>query len=221
MAKFNFELEYTPREALGKGASRRLRRHENKVLGVIYGGEEKPQSICLETKLIGKALETDAAYSHILTLIHQGKKQKVVLKAVQRHPFKSRILHMDFMRVSENKAITMHVPLHFLGQESSPGVLAGGTVTHHMVELEVKCFPRNLPESIEVDLSQAQMDDVIHLSQISLPKGVELLTTVHSAEDDLPVVSIHLPKLIVEAEETPAAPESPAEDAQAAENKPE
>lgn len=216
MAKFTFELEFEPREMLGKGASRRLRRHENKVLGIIYGGEETPQSICIDHHHVNKALSNEAVYSHILTLSHQGKKQKVVLKDIQRHPYKPRVLHMDFMRISENKPIHMHVPLHFLGQDVAPGVVAGGIVTHHMVELEIKCLPRDLPEFIEIDLANAQLNDVIHLSQVKIPKGVELLTVIHSAEDDMPVVSIHLPKLFVEVEETPeVAPEQEPEQGKA------
>lgn len=205
MAKFEFELEYEPRAAQGKGASRRLRRHENKVLGVLYGGEDKPQPIALEHRHVVKALENEAVYSHILTLISQGKKQRVVLKDIQRHPYKSTILHMDFMRISENKPITMHVPLHFPGQEKAPGVvLGGGIVTHHMVELEIKCLPRDLPEFIEVDLSNAELDTVVHLSEVKIPKGVELIAVIHGPEDDLPVVSIHKPKVVEEVEETAA-----------------
>lgn len=208
MAKFEFELEIEPRELLGKGASRRLRRLDNKVLGIVYGGEEKSQPITLEHHHVVKALENEAIYSHILTLKEKGKKHKVVLKDIQRHPYKPRVMHMDFMRINENKPITMHVPLHFPGQETAPGVvLGGGIVTHHMVELEVKCLPRDLPEFIEIDLSKAEIDTVIHLSQVKLPKGVEMIAVVHSHEDDLPVVSIHKPKLVVEEVEE-AAPET-------------
>lgn len=203
MAKFDFELEIEPRETLGKGASRRLRRCEDKVLGVVYGGEEKAQPITLPHHHVVKALENEAIFSHILTLISNGKKQKVVLKDIQRHPYKPRIMHMDFMRINENKPIIMHVPLHFPGQETAPGVvLGGGIVTHHMVELEIKCLPRDLPEFIEIDLANAELDTVVHLSHIKLPKGVELTAAVHGAEDDLPVVSIHKPKRVEEVEET-------------------
>ncbi|HRE32605.1 MAG TPA: 50S ribosomal protein L25/general stress protein Ctc [Candidatus Berkiella sp.] len=190
MAKFAFEIEYQPREAHGKGASRRLR-NENLVLGVVYGGDDKPESITLNHFHVTKALENEAVYSHILTLTSNGKKQRVVLKDIQRHPYKSRVLHMDFLRISENKPIIMHVPLHFLGENEAPGVtLGGGTWTHHMVELEVKCLPRDLPEFIEVELSNSELNTIVHLSQIKLPKGVELTSVVHSHEDDLPVVSL-------------------------------
>jgi large subunit ribosomal protein L25 len=209
MAKFEFELEIEPREMLGKGASRRLRRLEDKVLGIVFGGEEQSQPISLKHHHVVKALENEAIYSHILTLNLKGKKQKVVLKDIQRHPYKPRVMHMDFMRIDENKAIFMHVPLHFPGQATAPGVvLGGGIVTHHMVELEIKCLPGNLPEYIEIDLANAELDTVVHLSQVKLPKGVEMVAVVHSHEDDLPVVSIHKPKMIVEEVEETAAPET-------------
>ncbi len=215
MAKFGFELEIEPRETLGKGASRRLRRCENKVLGIVFGGDEASTPITLEHHHVVKALENEAIYSHILTLNSKGKKQKVVLKDIQRHPYKPRILHMDFMRINENKPIYMHVPLHFPGQEKAPGVVTGGgIVTHHMVELEIKCLPRDLPEYIEVDLTDAELDTVVHLSQIKLPTNVEMVAVVHSHEDDLPVVSIQKTRAIVEeVEETSSSEPAPAVEA--------
>ncbi len=215
MAKFGFELEIEPRETLGKGASRRLRRCENKVLGIVFGGDEESTPITLEHHHVVKALENEAIYSHILTLNLKGKKQKVVLKDIQRHPYKPRIMHMDFMRINENKPIYMHVPLHFPGQEKAPGVvMSGGIVTHHMVELEIKCLPRDLPEFIEIDLTDAELDTVVHLSQIKLPKNVEMVAVVHSHEDDLPIVSIHKTRaLLEEVEETSSSEPAPAVEA--------
>ncbi len=207
MAKFNFELDVEPRETLGKGASRRLRKRDNKVLGIVFGGDEQSQPIMIDHHVVTRALENEAIYSHILTLNEKGKKLKVVLKDIQRHPYKPRVMHMDFMRINENKPIHMHVPLHFPGQEKAPGVvLGGGIVTHHMVELEIKCLPRDLPEFIEIDLSDAEMDTVIHLSQVKLPKGVETVAVVHSAEDDLPVVSIHKTRAVLEEVEETEVP---------------
>lgn len=195
MAKFEFELAVESRDVQGKGASRRLRRLDNKVPAIIYGGETKPHNIMVDHFEVMKALSNDAVFSHILTLKVDNHKQRVVLKDVQRHPYKPRVLHMDFMRINENKPITMHVPIHFPGQDVAPGVvLEGGMVTHHMVEVEVKCLPRDLPECIVIDLTNAALDTVVHLSELELPKGVELTSVVHGAEDDLPVVSIHKPK---------------------------
>lgn len=214
MAKFEYELAVESRDVQGKGASRRLRRLSNKVPAIVYGGGSEPYNIMIDHFEVLKALSNEAVFSHILTLKGADHKQRVVLKDVQRHPYKPRVLHMDFLRINENKPITMHVPLHFPGQDVAPGVvLEGGIVTHHMVEVEVKCLPRDLPEFIEIDLSTAPLDTVIHLSQLNIPKGVELTSVVHGAEDDLPVVSIHRPKRVeVEEEETaaPTAAEVPA-----------
>lgn len=215
MAKVNFEFNMEPRDTLGKGASRRLRRLDDKVPAVMYGGEDTdtPQSISLIHREVLKALEHDAVYSHILMLNHNGTTQKVVLKDIQRHPYKPRILHMDFLRVSENKPINMHVPLHFLGQDKAPGVVnEGGIITHHMVEIEIKCLPRYLPEFIAIDLTDAPIDTVIHLSQLKLPEHVETVAVVHSKEDDMPVVSIHKPRRAI-VEEAPAAEAAPAKGA--------
>lgn len=222
MAKFAFELSVEPRETYGKGASRRLRARDNKVLGIVYGGDKAPQPVTLAHHHVTKALENEAVFSHILTLDQNGKKEKVVLKDIQRHPFQPKILHMDFLRISENKPITMHVPLHFVGEKTAPGVvLQGGIVTHHMVELEIRCLPRDLPEYIEIDLSNASLDTVVHLSEIVLPMGVEMLAVIHGPEDDLPVVSIHQPKIVAEvetsAEAAPASKEDSAGDKKAAE----
>ena len=210
MAQFNFELEFEPRETLGKGASRRLR-HEDKVLAIVYGANEQPQPIQLAHHQVHKALQNDAVFSHILTLSNGKNKMKVVLKDVQRLPYKTfRILHMDFLRIDENKPLTMHVPIHFIGEKEAPGVVdSGGTITHYMVELAIRCLPRDLPEHVEIDLTNAELDTVIHMSHIELPKGVEYLHPVHSSDDDLPVVAIHLPKR-VEAEEEENAAATPA-----------
>ena len=219
MANFDFVLDIQPRETLGKGASRRLRRHDDSVLAIIYGAGQEPEPVQLSQKYVARALEHDAVFSHILTLNNDGKKQKVVLKDVQRHPWKPRVLHMDFLRIDEKKPITMHVPIHFLGEKEGPGVVKqGGTITHHMVEISIRCLPKHLPEFVAIDLSNAPLDTVIHLSQVELPKGVELLTAIEGAEDDMPVVSIHLPKRVIEEEETPvvdaaAVPATKAKDA--------
>ena len=220
MAKFTFELEVEPRQVQGKGASRRLRRLDDMVPGIVYGGDEEPVNVMMGHHSVTKALSNEAIFSHILTLNIKGKKQKVVLKDIQRHPFQRRVQHMDFMRINENKPITMHVPLHFPGQDVAPGVVTqGGMVTHHMVEVEVKCLPRDLPEFIEIDLTNAPLDTVVHLSQLKLPKGVELTSVVHSAEDDLPIVSIHIPKRVeVEEEITPEASAEGAEGTEGSES---
>ena len=194
MTAATFELAVEPRTVLGKGASRRLRRTEDKVPAIIYGNDEKPHNVMIEHRFVIKSLENEAFYSHILTLNEGSKKHKVVLKDLQRHPYKARIMHMDFLRVSAKKSLTMHVPVHFIGEDTCPGVKAGGMVSHHMVELEVRCMAKDLPEFLEVDLTNAEMDQIIHLSEVVAPKGVEIMALVHHPENDLPIASIHRPK---------------------------
>ncbi len=192
MTTTNFELVAQVRDDLGKSASRRLRRAE-KVLGVVYGGGEAATSITLEQRNVVKALENEAVYSHILGLTINGKRHKVVLRDIQRHPYRAIILHMDFMRVKDTDLINMKVPVHFIGGEKCPGVLeSGGIINHLMSEIEIRCQANKLPEFIQVDISELKLNDSIHVSQLHVPEGVELvmLTQGH----DLVVVSVHLPK---------------------------
>lgn len=193
-----FEVEATVRHDIGKGASRRLRREE-KVPGVVYGGGKDTVSLSFEHKKVAKSLDNEAFYSHILTLKTNGSAERVILKDIQRHPYKARILHLDFQRVRADEKLHMHVPLHFIGAEKAPGVKdAGGIVSHIESDVEVSCFPDDLPESIELDISEMQLNQILHLSDIKLPKGVELVALAHG--NDKPVVSVHIPRV----EEEPA-----------------
>lgn len=207
--KQSFEVEASVRHDMGKGASRRLRREE-KVPSVVYGGGKAPVSLTLEHNKIMKSLSHEAFYSHILTLKTDGEIERVILKDVQRHPFKPRILHVDFQRVRADEKIHMHVPLHFVGGENAPGVKeAGGLLSHILSDVEVSCLPDNLPEFLEVDVSQMQLNDILHLSDIKLPKGVELVALLH--DDNKPVASVHLHRA-EEPEVIPTeAPTAPAE----------
>lgn len=205
-SKQKFEVEASVRHDKGKGASRRLRR-EDKVPGVVYGGGKDTTTLSLEHKQIAKSLENEAFYSHILVLKTGSDHERVILKDVQRHPFKPRIVHVDFQRVRSDEKLHMHVPLHFLGGEDAPGVKeAGGVISHIMSDVEVSCFPDDLPEYIEVNVSQMQLNDILHLSNLKLPKGVEIVALLH--EDDKPVVSIHMPR--IEEEPEPVATEEAA-----------
>lgn len=200
-SKQKFELEAVVRHDMGKGASRRLRREE-KVPGVIYGGGKAPVSLTFEHKFVAKALENEAFYSHILTLKTGSEIERVILKDVQRHPFKPRVIHVDFQRVRADEKIHMHIPLHFKGAEEAPGVKdAGGVVSHIMSDVEVSCLPDNLPEYLEVDISEMQLNQILHLSDIKLPNGVEIVALAH--EDNKPVISVHMPRI----EEEPVAEE--------------
>ncbi|ACL71625.1 50S ribosomal protein L25/general stress protein Ctc [Thioalkalivibrio sulfidiphilus] len=190
----NFELQAEPRADQGKGASRRLRR-AGKVPAILYGEGKDPQPITLDHNAVMLNLEHEAFYSHILSVKLGGKAEKAILRDVQRHPCKPIILHLDLLRVSEDHAIRVHVPLHFTNEESCVGVkTGGGMVSHQMVEVEVECLPKHLPEFIEVDVASLNVGDSLHLSQISLPEGVSIVALSHGPDHDLPVVSILKPR---------------------------
>jgi len=209
-SKHKFEIEATVRHEIGKGASRRLR-HQAKVPGVVYGGGKAPVSVTFEQNKMNKALSVEAFYSHILTLKTGTESERVVLKDVQRHPFKPMLLHLDFQRVRADEKLHMHIPLHFQGGALAPGVKdAGGLVSHIMSDVEVSCLPDDLPEYLELDISGMELNQILHLSDIKLPKGVEIVALTHG--NDKPVVSVHLPRIEVEPEVIPTeAPVAPAE----------
>jgi large subunit ribosomal protein L25 len=189
-----FEFEAKIRKDLGKGASRRLR-HSDQIPAIIYGGGGDPVSLTLDHKKANKALESEATYSSILTINIGGKKEKAVLKDVQRHPYKPKLVHLDFLRIKAGEKLHMHVPLHFLGADVAPGAKEGGLVSHLMMDIEVACLPEKLPEYIEIDISKLGMDGVIRLSDVKLPAGVELIHAVENAEQNKTVVSIHQPRV--------------------------
>lgn len=185
-----FSLNAEVRSDLGKGASRRLRRNVAMVPAVIYGGEKAPQSISLLAKELAKLLENEAAFSHVLSLNVAGSTESVLIKALQRHPAKGYVLHADFVRVIAGQKLTAHVPLHFINQETSVGVKQqGGEVSHVLAEVEVSCLPKDLPEFIEVDMSKVEVGQIVHLADLKLPKGVELVALAHG--NDLAVANIH------------------------------
>lgn len=185
----------------GKGASRRLRRLNNLIPGIIYGAGKEPCPISLEHNKVIKFLEDEAVYASILTVEVDGRAEKVVLKALQRHPFKPKVLHMDLMRINATEKLHMNVPLHFINSEDAPGVKKGGVASHLVTEVEVICLPKDLPEYLPVDLANLDMDESIHLSQLPLPDGVTLAAFTHGEESlDPAVVSIHKPRAVVEAE---------------------
>ena len=188
----NVMLEAETRTDMGKGASRRLRRLENKVPAVIYGGSKEPKSIHLLHKNLVKALETESIYSSVFDVRVDGKIEHVILKDLQRHPYKPVILHMDLQRVTPKDVLVKMVPLHFINEDESTGVKEGGMVSHTMVQVEIRCQAQYLPEFIEVDLSEMGLDDVLHLSDLKLPKGVHLAIDLKTAGHDHPVVSIHV-----------------------------
>lgn len=191
--KVDFTVNAEIRTDVGKGASRRLR-HTGKIPSIVYGGGKETTSLMLVHDEMSHHLEHEAFYSHILSLKLDGKAEKVVLKDIQRHPGKSKIMHMDFQRVSSTDKLHMHIPLHFAGEEAAPGIKAGGLASHLMTGVDIVCMAKDLPEYLEVDISGVDLDGSLHLSDIPLPKGVEIPALAHGEDHDLPVFSIHAPR---------------------------
>ncbi|MCF6280733.1 MAG: 50S ribosomal protein L25/general stress protein Ctc [Candidatus Polarisedimenticolaceae bacterium] len=184
----NFVVTAESRTDTGKGASRRLR-HAGLVPGIIYGAHKEPAMITLNHNALLLLLDNEAFYSHILELKVGKKSEQVILKDLQRHPAKPFIMHIDFQRISAKENIKVHVPLHFTGEDSAPGVKAGGIISHNMSGIEITCLPKDLPEFIEVDISALEVGQSIHLSEVALPKGVEL---AHATDaNNPPVAAIH------------------------------
>lgn len=206
----NVLLEAKTRTDMGKGASRRLRRLENQVPAVIYGGDKKPTSIHFQHHKVIKALETESIYSSVFDITVDGNVEHVILKALQRHPYKPVVMHMDLQRVSKTDVLVKLVPVHFINEEKAPGIKAGGIINHTMTQVEVRCQAKDLPEFITVDMSGVKVDDIVHLSHLKLPKGVQLTVDVADGSHDAPVVSIHMPKISVAEEESEEATEVPA-----------
>jgi large subunit ribosomal protein L25 len=198
--KTSFELIAEFRQDQGKGASRRLRR-DGKVPAILYGGHADARTLSVSHQKLLIMLENERFYSTILNLKVGEETQAAILKDVQRHPYKNAVLHIDFQRVNDNEKIRISIPLHFKGEAVSPGVKTqGGIVSHLRTQVEVACLPKDLPEFIEVDMSGLSLNESIHLSELKLPEGVQLLDL---AKEDSAVVAIHSPR--AEEVETPVA----------------
>jgi large subunit ribosomal protein L25 len=181
------------RSDVGKGASRRLRRAGDKVPAIIYGAEEDPVNLTLNTNELMKAMQSEAFFSQILDVKFDGKSQQAVLRDVQRNPATEKVLHVDFLRISANKPIQVSVPLHFVNEDKCKGVrLGGGTIAHTLNEVEISCLPADLPEYLEVYMAELDIGEIIHLSDLALPKGVSIIALSH--DDDRAVVSVQAPR---------------------------
>jgi len=208
-------IEFTafPRTTEGRGANRRMRRG-GKAPGIVYGGKVEPTLIELDHNALFHALRNEAFHSSILSMKLDGKSGKVLLRDVQMHPFKNEILHVDFQRVDENRKIHMKVPLHFINGEVSPAVkLHEAIISHVMTEVDVSCLPKDLPEFIEVDLSELDTGHSIHVSAVVLPKGVSVATR---GKLDPVVATAVIPKAPTETEEEAALTDEAAAAAAAA-----
>jgi large subunit ribosomal protein L25 len=204
--KISFELDAEFREDQGKGASRRLR-HLGKVPAILYGGKRDARALVLDHAKLSQLMDNERFYSTILALKVGSQQQAAVLKDVQRHPYMNQVMHIDFQRVLEDEKIKMRVPLHFRGGAESKGVKEqGGVLGHVRNDVEVTCLPKDLPEFVEVDVSGLEINQVIKLSDLKLPPGVELVDLL--AGRDGPVASIHMPR--VEEEEAPVVEEAAA-----------
>ncbi|KAI5912853.1 50S ribosomal protein L25/general stress protein Ctc [Thauera sp. 2A1] len=179
------EFKATKRDAQGTGASRRLRR-AGQLPGIVYGGAGDALPVQMDHNELYHLLRKEAFHSSVLTIDVDGNKQTVVLRDTQWHPFKQQVLHIDFQRIDANEKMHLKVPLHFVNGDASPAVKLGGCMIAHPInEIDIQCLPANLPEFIEVDLSALQAGETIHMSQLKLPAGVEI---VHHGEGD-PVVA--------------------------------
>ena len=191
----DFILQAKGREDTGKGASRRLRRQSGEVPAIIYGGKKHAEKISILHKDITKALENEAVYSSIISLAVDGKAEDTIIKDIQRHPAKQVILHLDFLRVSKTTKLQTRVPLNFLNEDICVGVkMGGGLIAHTMTDIEVSCLPKDLPESIDVDMEQIDIGQIVHLSDIKMPSGVESVSLSQGAEYDLTVATVNKQK---------------------------
>ena len=200
MAK-SHEIKVARRDVQGKGASRRLR-HAGVIPGIVYGGDLEPVMVEFNHNEIWLAQHNDWFYSSIIGLNLDGSVQKVLLRDIQRHPYKQLIMHLDFQRVNENEVLNATVPLHFVNEDVSPaGKAADVAVTHELKEVHIACLPGNLPEFIEVDLAELKAGDIIYLSQIKLPAGVEVPALKLGKDHDDAVVIAKAPTAGEEAAE--------------------
>ena len=204
----DFDLIAEIREDQGKGASRRLRR-EGKVPAIIYGAGRPPRQLAFDHNRVIQQLENESFYSSILSIKVGEKSQAAIVKDIQRHPAKQQVMHMDFQRIVADEKIKMNVPIHYINAEISPGVkIGGGSVSQLVNDVEVSCLPKDLPEYFEVDIAELDLNQMLHLSDIKLPDGVEIPELAQGPEHDHAIVSIQVIK---------AAPEPSEEELEAAE----
>ncbi len=207
-----FNLAAESRRDAGKGASRRLRR-EGKIPGIMYGGGQPPAGVAFDANALHRNMANQAFLSSIIDVTVDGQPLQAIVRDYQPHPARRTILHLDLQRIIATEKLRMTVPLRFINHEMAPGVkLGGGTVSHLVTELEVSCLPKDLPESIVVDIGAMELNDMKHIRDLTLPEGVEVPGFVANTDTDLPVVHVH----ILRAVEEPTTEAGPAADAAAA-----
>ncbi len=186
------KLSAEKRTGAGRGASRRLRK-QKWVPGIIYGADKEPETIQVSVFELAKIMERETFFSQVVTVDVEGRQEQTVLKDLQRHPFKELVLHLDFMRIKAGEKLSTNIPVHFLNEEECKGVKAGGVLHKDMIEVAVTCLPKDIPDALEVDLTDLDVGESVHLSQLQVPAGVELDAFAHGGDDhdhDHPVVSI-------------------------------
>jgi large subunit ribosomal protein L25 len=204
--KAAFELAGEPRPQLGRTDSRRLRK-AGKVPAILYGGGEAPEAVVLDHNTLRHQMSREAFFTSILTLKVGAKTQQVVVKSVERHPVKPQIMHLDFQRVREDVEITLSVRIHFVGEAEAKGVKdQGGVVDHLMPEVEIRCLPRHLPEYLEIDVTNLELNQMYRLSNLKVPEGVTLVAL--AGGHDYPVVAVNPPR--AEEIDIPVVTETPA-----------
>ena len=188
-------IDVLKRGDVGSAKARRLRNSDDLVPGVVYGGDQPPVHFSMEYRRVAKALEDEAFYSQILDMTMDGKSEQVVLRELQRHPATERVIHMDFLRVREDRELQVSIPFHFVNEEACVGVkMHGAVISINLTEIEVSCLPRDLPEFIEIDMESLDVGDAVHLSDIELPEGVSFVVLSHGVDRDDQVASVHMPR---------------------------
>ncbi len=186
------ELTAEPRTDLGKGASRRLRK-SGLVPAIIYGGEAKPVSVTLNHNTFINQLDNDLIYTQILSIkVGKEKKEEVILRDLQRHPFKNLIMHADLQRVNQKEKLHTSVPIHFINEEICHGVkMEGGLLNHLQSEVEISCLPKDMPDFLELDVAELKLGESLHLSDLKVPEGVEIIALTHGEDHDTGVAAVH------------------------------
>lgn len=196
------EIAATPRNDLGKGASRRLRRNGDSIPAIIYGAGKDPQPLSIVRKDLEKCLENEAFFSQVIDVKVGNDVQKAILKDLQRHPSKERVMHADFLRTDAKVALKVNIPIHFVNEESCRGVrLEGGVIEHQALEIEVLCLPSAIPEYVEVDMAEVGLGDSLHLSDVPLPEGVESVALSYGEEHDEAIATVIAPRGLKSDEE--------------------
>ena len=215
-----FELNAEKRQSTGRAENKRLRK-TGRVPAIIYGGNGDPKMVSFNHNDLNHHLDNEAFFSHIIKInVEGGETEEAVLRALQRHPAKPFIEHADFLRIVAGEALRMSIPLHFIGEEVAPGVIdEDGVISHNMNDVEIECLPRDLPEYIEVDCSKLNLNDSVHLSDLVVPAGVQIVDLMgdEDEQNDQTVVTVQIPRAAVEleAEEEAEAEAAAAEDAEA------